>query len=214
MCQKLLKHISFILSTLLILSLSTGCGKKEKFESGNFRYVWNSDPIMLGIKSDTDTFSKDNVTFDLYFGVHDIGYDKKYNNNPKGSYKGQLEEPVLFAIYICPYEYYMDLVYGMEIVDYKTVENHLFVKEISEDDAFSGEYGYTMEHWKGITYNHCEKISIPSHLFDKDKGELVIKIIAFRIYEREEYYLAGNYQCVYFDYELSDDDDNVTIDFK
>ena len=100
MNKQSLKRIIFVLSILLILSQFAGCNKKEQFQSGNFRYVWNPDPIMIGIKLDTDTFSKDDVTFNLYFGVHDIGYDKKYNNDPRSTYKGQLNEPVLFAIYM------------------------------------------------------------------------------------------------------------------
>ena len=38
---------------------------------------------MFGIRADTDTFSKNDVSFNLYYGVHDIGHDSKYDSDPK-----------------------------------------------------------------------------------------------------------------------------------
>ena len=60
-----------VFRTLLILLMvslfTTGCGQKSEFEKG-FDYTFTPDSMMFGIKSDTDTFSKNDVTFDLYYG--------------------------------------------------------------------------------------------------------------------------------------------------
>ena len=71
---------------------------------------------------------------------------------------GRKEMKQFFGLYICKADYSLDVVNDMEISDYKMIDNHCFLKEISEEEAFSDEYGFTMSYRKGITYNHSEKL--------------------------------------------------------
>ncbi|MGN1156951.1 MAG: hypothetical protein ACI4TK_12305 [Agathobacter sp.] len=204
--KKQTRRVFEVLLILLMVSLfTTGCGQKSEMEKG-FNYTWTPDRIMFGAKSGTDTFSKNDVTFDLYYGVHDIGYDEKYNNDPKIHYQKEGNETIFFGLYICDADYSLDVMNDMEISDYKMIDNHYFVKEISEEEAFSDEYGLTMSYWKGITYNHNEKITIPSEFFVNETGSFVVKLIAFHkpMTEGGNYYTSTmNY--IEFDYQVVDD---------
>ena len=86
------------------------------------------------------------------------------------------------------------------------IDNHYFVKEISEEEAFSDEYGFTMSYWKGITYNHIEKITIPSEFFANETGVFVVKLIAFHetVNEGDNYY-TSTARYIEFDYQVVDD---------
>ena len=195
-----------VLLLLLMVSLfTTGCGQKSEFEKG-FDYTFTPSSIMFGAKSDTDTFSKNDVTFDLYYGVYDIGYAEKYNTDPKSGYRKEGYETIFFGLYICEADYSLDVVNDMEISDYKMIDNHYFVKKISEEEAFSDEYGFTMSYWKGITYNHSEKRAIPTEFFANETGSFVVKLIAFHepMSEGENYY-TSKARYIEFDYQIVDE---------
>ena len=200
------RRVFRVLLILLTVSLFTaGCGQKSAFEKG-FDYTFTPNSIMFGVKSDTDTFSKNDVTFNLYYGVHDIGYTEKYNIDPKSLYQKEGYETIFFGLYICEADYSFDVVNDMEISDYKMIDNHYFVKEISEEEAFSDEYGFIMGYWKGITYNHSEKITIPSEFFVNETGSFVVKLIAFHkpVTEGDNYY-TSTARYIEFDYQVLDD---------
>ncbi|MBE5730800.1 MAG: hypothetical protein E7350_02460 [Clostridiales bacterium] len=166
--------IILLISTLVV----TGCEKKYKIERG-FESLPKSALITIGARSETDTFTKDNVAFDIYYGLYDIGYNEKNYPDPKVHYNSKENESILFGLYICTEEYVSDIMNGAKIPDYKTIENHYFVKEISEQEAFMEEYGFRMSRWKGTTYNHKEENTIPAEFFCKEKGDFVVKIIAY-----------------------------------
>ncbi len=195
------RQVFGVLFLLLAVSLfTTGCGQKSKFEKG-FGYTPTPESIMFGVRSDTDTFFKNDVSFDLYYGVHDIGYDDKYNSDPKKSYQKDGYETIFFGLYICKTAYRFDVRNDTEISDYQVIDNHYFIKEISEEEAFSEEYGFRMSYWRGITYNHSEKITVPAEVFAEDTGRFVIQLIAFHkpITEGGNYYVStvGNFGIDY-----------------
>lgn len=201
------KRVFRVLLILLMVSMfTTGCGQKSEFEKG-FDYTFTPNSIMFGVKSDTDTFSINDVTFDLYYGVHDIGYAKKYNTDPKSGYRKEGYETIIFGLYICEADCSLDVVNDMEISDYKTIDNHYFVKDIFEEEAFSDEYGFTMSYWKGITYNHSEKITIPPEIFANEAGSFVVKLIAFHepMNDGDNYY-TSTVRGIELDYQIVDED--------
>ncbi len=183
-----MKKITLLVIVLILVVSMTGCGNKANLEKG-FAYTFTPDEIMFGVRSDTDTFDNGSVSFDVYYGVHDIGKDEKYDNDPKLTYTKEGHETIFFGLYICNGEYALDVVNDMEIPDYKMIDNYYFVKEISEEEAFSGDYGFTMSYLKGITYNHSEEITIPAEFFAGETGSIAVKLIAFHEPVEE----GGNY---------------------
>lgn len=194
-----------LLILLMVFLFTTSCEQKYQFEKG-FDYTWSPNEIMFGAKSNTDTFSKNDVTFDLYYGVHNIGYDEKYSTDPKSGYLKEGYETIFFGLYICDVDYSLDIVNDIEISDYKMIDNHYFVKEISEEEAFSDKYGFTMSCWKGIIFNHSEKITIPTDFFTNETGSFVVKLIAFHepITEGDNYYTSTAFH-IEFDYKVIDE---------
>ena len=193
-----------VLVLLIVTLLISACGKDVKLEKG-FGYTFTPDIIMLGARSDTDTFSKDNVAFDLYYGVHDIGYDEKYNTHPETHYRKDGYEKIFFGLYICDAEHSLDVVNDMEVDNYKMIDDHYFVKEISEEEAFSEEYGFTMSYWKGISYNHSEEITVPREIFSAKTGSFAIKLIAFHLPTNEgDNYHTSTASHIEFDYKVID----------
>lgn len=201
--------IILLISTLVVM----GCEKK-KLEVG-FGYTFTPDEIMFGMRSDTDTFFKDDVTFDIYYGVHDIGHDKKHNTDPKSRYRKEGNETIFFGLYICSEAHCLDIMNDMEVSDYKEIDAYYFVKEISEEEAFTEEYGFRMSYWKGITYNHNEEITIPAEFFVEQKGSFVVKLIAFHepVVEGDNYYVSTA-RHIEFDYEAIGENTIKIIRYK
>ncbi len=186
-----MKKTALIFISILIIFLLFGCGNEAKLESG-FGYTFTPQQIMMGVRSQTDTFTTENVCFDLYYGLHDIGYNEKYNCDPKNGYMKNGYETVLFGLYVCDNEHSLDVCNDMEISDYRVIDNHYFIKSIPESVAFTDDYGFTMSYLKGISYNHSEMIAIPSELFSEETGSFAIKLIAFYepLEEGDNYYTS------------------------
>ena len=54
-----------LLILLMVSLFTTGCGQRSEFEKG-FDYTFTPNSIMFGAKSNTDTFSKNNVIMNIY----------------------------------------------------------------------------------------------------------------------------------------------------
>ncbi len=207
---KLARGLFATLTVLLALCmLFTGCGKQpvaeQKFEIG-FGITHTITPIMIGVKSDTVTFNKDNVTFDLYYGLYDKANTKDYHNRVISYQSSEGSERIVFGIYISDSEYSWSITNDMEIEDYKNIDNHYLVREITEEELLSGEYGYTASNKSGMTYDHYEKITIPSEFLKENKGSVRIKILSFRFPENEGMYYYTSYgNEIGIDYEIIDD---------
>ena len=186
---------------ILIVSLfAMGCrdNSEEMYKAGYFDYMWSvQDIIMSGVTAKTDTFSIDSVNLQLYYGLYDVAY----GNNLDG-YRQEPEDKVVFALYICDEEHKYDVANNCEVTDYKNIDNYYFIKEISEDEAASEEYGYTHTYRDGVEYNHSETLTIPKEFLNKDKGTFLIKLVNY-IEPKDE---SDNYyslQCgsIWLDYE-------------
>ena len=170
-----------VLLILLIVALAfSGCRQKAALEKG-FGYVHTRNSSMLGVRSNTDVFAKDDVTLELCYGTYDINYCEKNGVDPKLFYRRThlTNSKIIFGLYISDPERSLPIVNDMEISDYRAIDNHYFVKEISEDEAFSKEYGLTTSRWSGIAYNHREEITIPLEFLGEKTGSFNIKLIAF-----------------------------------
>ena len=183
-----------VLLILLIVALAfSGCRQEAALEKG-FGHFHTRNSIMLGVRSNTDIFAKDDVTLELYYGTYDIDYCKN-DVDAKASYcrTHLADSKIIFGLYVYDPQHSPYIISEMKISDYRAIDNYYFVKEISEEDAFSEEYGLTTSRWCGITYNHREEITIPSEFFSEESGRFNIELIAFLESNDEE---AGYYTTV------------------
>ena len=202
-----------VLLILLIVALAfSGCRQKAALEKG-FGYTFTPNSAMLAVRSDTDIFPINDVTLDLYYGTYDIDYCEKYNADPEHFYGVTTfqDAPILFGLYICDASFYTHLLKTKEFSDFRAIDNFVFVRELSSEEAFSKEYGFTMSYWKdvfsgqGITYNHCEKITIPAELFTGDCGTLHIQLVSFHAPTKPDgSYYASHLGDIALEYQVID----------
>ena len=197
-----------LLLLLAFCMLFTGCRREVNsvFEKDSI-----GGAIRIGVKSETDVFDIDNVTLDLYYSFWDIDYCQKYKTPPKNSYIfADMGDDIIFGMYFCDSESYDDVCNDEFISNYMNIDGHYYVKSISDEEAFTEEYGFQ----SGKKCNHSEKITIPKEIFSKEKEYLVIKIIGFQepLTEGGEYYTN---RSGYIDLEYRKIDENtVQIDFS
>ena len=173
---------------------------QKEYQSGYFYDTSEVCASLQGVKASTDIFPVDNVTLELYYGLYNQAYepyDAVYTH-----FDG---EEVLFAIYVCDGSEKLSIIYPMKIDDYKTIENHTYLKGISYEEAFTSEYGYTVNE-DGVHYNHQEMITIPEMVFSEKKGKILIKICSFNPDENgETYSTAESPSVIDLDYEMIDE---------
>ena len=92
-----------ILALSLSIGMLTGCSFRipdSKFEKGYFYQQFTTQirqPMV--IKSNTDTFSIDNVEFELFYGIFDA--DDTYS---KRDFFDSINDVTIFALYICEFD--------------------------------------------------------------------------------------------------------------
>ena len=172
------KYILAIIAVLLCIVFSlTGCEKTYQAGEFSYRPFFNFGPC-IGIKSDTDKFAKDNVTFDFYCGLYNI--TEKLRNQ----YDVPNEEEIVFVIYACKAG--ADNLRNIEVVDYKNINGYYYIKEISEKEALSERYGYTVNRDDGIVYNSIESITIPKNVFFSQNDRFSICLVAYYCTNNQE----------------------------
>lgn len=170
------------------------------YQEGDFYYKTLSTPIMLGIKSNTDTFPVDDVTVKLYYGVYPRGYEP-----PAASYTHRGDTDIIFGIYTCEYEERENVYASLIFDDYKNIENNIFIKDASKEEVFGGEYWRNMNYW-GVSYNHNEDFTIPAEMFTEDYGRFIVKILAFNTNPEYTGYRTGALGYIKVYYQKTDDD--------
>ena len=197
-----LRCVYKVVIILLIVTLSvTGC-RGAKYENGTFDYqYWIKNCIMMGVRSNTNLFPINDVKLDFYCGIYNINNGAE---EEKSNYYALDRENPFFVIYIS--EQKVDkFKTHTSVDDYKNDEDYYLVREISEKEAFSNEYGYRMTHLFGMQYNHKEKILIPSRFFTKQKGYFCINVVTFlQPTSTEQNYLVTEVNNIQLYYEKID----------
>ena len=137
------------------------------------------------VRSKVDTFDINDLTLELAIGIHKVSLFGKMDEFPKRQYSYGSEDKT-FALYICEGDFERKFP-STVVLDIKNVGNHLFIKEITQDEAFSKEYGYNI-----FKCNHKENITIPSEYLIDDVGDFVIKLVVYSIDD------VGGYTFYYY----------------
>ena len=127
------------------------------------------------IVSDTTSFDKNNVTFDMYIGL--------YNVNRSINYRDDLPEIYTLAIYVSnskklPFK----LREGNYIDNIENVDGAKLIRNITYQEAFNTDFGYTVN-YLSIHYSHKEKIIIPAEFFNSKNNTVYIHTIELLCYE-------------------------------
>ena len=211
------RKLPILLAMIMLLISCAGCGERYKIEEG-YLYSFELWPIMMGMRSKTDTFPKDNVTFELHYSFYEFDDNPPYapyalevwdESQNYGYYLD--DEQIIFCLYIYNIQdknkQDKDFGYLSEVSDYKALEHRNFVKEISHEEAFSGEYSYTNDFLTGLQHNHSEMITIPQEVLNAEMGEkgtFYVEIIAFQTLPKAN---GNSYRYTYrglmlFEYEM------------
>ena len=138
---KLIARVMLIVLLLASAVNLAGCTSGYKY----YRYqeidAINRRPMTFRAKSITNIFDLENINLDLEFGIHKLSFLGQMDENPKEQYPYR-NYNIGFSIYICDGEYIVDFPDSLTRLD--KVENHFFVREIKEDEAFTKEYGYSV----------------------------------------------------------------------
>ncbi|MBO5357431.1 MAG: hypothetical protein J6A95_06640 [Clostridia bacterium] len=181
------KYIFAIIAVLMCLAFClTGC--KKTYQAGNFSFAWLSSPVpSMGIKSDTNKFSKDDVTFDLYLGL----YDLNSREAPREQYYNPINGNLVFVIYAYGEEDFHRQS-ATEIYDYTKRDNRHYIMHIDEEQAFTEEYCFVNSSKNGIVYKQKGiPITIPKNVFDSQNN---LFRIALAVYVQDED--SGEYKSI------------------
>ena len=198
--------VLILLLVSLLCACMTGCRIPQKYEWGSFGWTNHPECIMMGVTADTDTFAADSVELNLHFGLFPAE-----DASPRGAYSlSGTDSEVFFAIYVVNYAGRHTISTGQEYENYKTIDNHHFIKEISEDDAFSSQYSYIMRFIGGITYQHQEPLHIPENVFEEgifheNRGSFQIVIAAWQQSTETQLYCLKLSNTLEIDYLISED---------
>ena len=204
--------VLILLLISLLCACMTGCQIQQQYEWGSFGWTNMPEYIMMGATADTDTFAVDSVVLNLHFGLFPAE-----DTSPRGVYASSgIDSEVFFTVYVCNYAGRRTISTGQEHKNYQVIDNHYFIKEISEDDAFSSQYSYTMRFIGGITYQHQESIDIPENvfvegIFHENRGSFQIVIAAWQQSQETQLYCLKLSNTLEIDYQMTEDGSVVLL---
>jgi len=136
-------------------------------------------------------------------GLHRTSLFGKTDDVPKNQYAyGSYD--MGFAIYISDGEFVND--FPSSVDDLKSIENHYFVGEITEEEAFTKQYGYNK-----FGYNHQRKISIPSKFLSKEKCSFTIKLANYYNFGEDN---QSKYYGSKFDFVMDDSVYVIVLEYE
>lgn len=167
--MKKLTSILLIIIMLFTATSFTGCTNP-------------TSPLRVRMSASSETFPIDNAVIDLEYGFHVLTFLGTPSKNPREEYPlmGYPEVSdstrIEFGIYLryrtkenCFDEYDYYKIYN--------IKDHILLKWVSQEEAFSKEYGYRHRPW-GSPFRHKEQVVIPPEYFDGE-GEPEIIFVTF-----------------------------------
>ena len=175
-----------------------GCSSNYNYVRNNERRGDESQPVSLVVGSNTNIFEIDDCTLDLEIGIHQLSVFGKIDDNVKEKqYQFRPNQRIAFAIYFCDDE--MVQVIPQSTTDIKSIEGHWFVKEITEEEAFTKEYGYNY-----LKSNHVEKITIPTEFIDENSGAVALKLVIYSV-DKSSLYTFKRFFYIKLEFERTND---------
>ena len=232
------KLTSLLLALVMLFTALTlsGCGWDYQAEGyyypRDYKYYLHQERessleiLDMYAVSDNNTFFVNDITFELIYGTHateyvgrqditecDIDsylfcYLREYHEEIYGDY--------YFGLYICDYDDSIEFINGDLVYDIESLENYELIKTISEEEAFSDDYGYALKSFLLLSnkfFRHIEPITIPSEYIKDDRGSFTISIIAYCENLEDGNYIVDLVRKIIFEYEKVDEN-TIIIEFK
>ena len=208
--QILAKVMLVVILLTSVLGLS-GCGIGYGIGYQYYRTMEtdgiHSYPCTIRVKSITNTFDINNVNLVLEIGIHKISLMGVMDDYPQAHHAYGLAhnlESLDFAIYLCDGKFKND--FPVNSSDNITlIDNHLFYREIKEEEAFTKEYGYNI-----FKVNHQENIQIPSEYFCMDEGSVAIKLVPWILFDDSNSHFTTRNYCIILEYKKVDNNIIIT----
>ena len=186
---------------LPVMLLLPSCSRPA-LQAGSFRHTHLGElapaKLSLGVRADADAFDIDSVTLRLFFSTFEAG-----DSVPDGYYKRDADDVAVFAFYVCGADADTPL-YGEEVADYKNIPGHIFIKELSDGDAFTDEYAFVWDFFGNIRYSHSESFTLPAESFTAESGIVEIRIVPYCSPDSKGPYMSMySGSSISFEYEVS-----------
>jgi len=185
----LVMAVLVILPSLICLF---GCGATNvgvEFGSGEY--------VRYSVKSKITEFNICNVALDFSYGP----------SHPKslfgliGGNDAHNWEFVCYALYLCDEQYAtISNEPGKYYDDYRTIDNHHFIKEISLEEFNSDAYAVTSSFLWPPKFKYHETIIVPRDVFERDSGTFAFQIAAVNQYKGSNGYYVAGWPYIYVDY--------------
>ena len=214
------KLIARVMLVILILVSSTsfvGCARgADKYAKVRYYQPGHFSPIDMMVSSNSKTFLKDDVTFNLSYGFQKILYDGEFDNRVDYNYFIE-EYELIYGLYIANDDYYKTVINSHWYTnDIENIEGCQFVRQISEEEALSDDYWVVTPHFAygyGFReFKHTEKITIPREYVNNPSGYFYIIITMFGITNDGSYVALESVKLECYYKEL--DENTIEIDME
>ena len=186
------RAVLLLLIVVLTIINMTGCQKTKSASS-----YFNSLPTIEVEWKENKQYSMDNVVLMLSIGMHDI------LDSDHGGYLWEDLDFFGIALYFCGPEFYEDIRSGELLGEDRYLENYHFIKEISAEQALSGQYGVRVG-LLNMDYRHSEELMIPGEILEEYDGSFCIKLVQLGIKDGNVV-VAGSAPTIQLRYEIIND---------
>ena len=234
------KLTSLLLALIMLFTALTLSGCRWDYQAEGYYYPYdykyylsqstksNWEIFQFYAVSNNNTFSVDNISFDLMFGTHPceyMGVNERYRTKYEDCYSyyyfypdHSLRGEYFFALYILDAENRQQFENENAYIDnIENIENYQLIKKISEEQAFSEEYGYLEYGYFSIVplkyYKHIEPFTVPAEYIKDNYGTFTISIVLYWKDYSEDCYIVDEERIIEFDYKKVDEN-TIKIEFN
>lgn len=183
--------IQVVLILLLLVSISTQLYRCATTET--YRNLYHNGSPHLKITCKKKPYPLDQVKVDLSIGITDLDYNREIHN----------EAGTFCALYFTSWDYFEMDYSTLDTSDYRNLENHYFIKEISAQDAVSSAYGYYDVNGR-IIFKHKESFVIPREVLEQYKRDNCILLVFIAITKTGDNFILSSIRNASIHYRIID----------